>query len=1814
MSGQTAQVTCNAVNSGYASAAATHVATRACNNGVWQSPTLTACTACAADASKGFNVDIAHGATDTVTCAVFDSVVHAGDTPPLVTRSCANGVVSYNYALCTAVCAANSGWVATPVGTTISRDCVDAMGSNQYSTSNIATRTCGSGGSWATAVTSACVKQTCAASGVWPETDAGSTASIDCSVYNSDFATGSGTQATQICTAGATAAWSGTVNASSCTCAGTSDVASATVFAWPASAQSTVKVLCHRADPLYPITGLFASRVCGANGWETVDVTNCDTIKNDDSTAGALHNACVTSGSFGTLFLGQVKQVDCNTDANDFSNASNGPLDGPSGSFAIGYCDKGGDADTNTANPRDAYTDFSACAVRVCPASGLWPETAQGATASIACSVYNPGLFSSGLATRLCTGTPAAPAWETAANVDISLCVYHMCAADSFVTTAHFGAVAAASSAIQCGTYDTGIFTGTEKVSYGCPPENVSNSAHFSRSRYYDTGLCVAKTCAAEGAVTAATTAAGGQVTNADCYAHDPTMFGTTAVTSYTCNAFGAGTWKKVVSGCGCKGVVLDGVTYADTAHSASSALSCSTWTGYTAAGVGTPLAGTISRSCTSGVWQTPVESCTFANCANDSAGGITWTATAPGASHAATACNLYIATGDSATKFKATGTITRTCSSKGVWGAPSLAGCTYLDCAATGPWPLTTDNSYATAPCSAVDATKYISGKASRICQDSEWGTYIDTSLCILLPGLTSCPAAFGIPRTMSGAATVTGLCSTYSAEYASGSTSATCTNGSWVVTTTNCVKKQCALSGSWSATDVGTIHAAVDCATLDTTYNTGTATRRCYLDSAGSPNWYDADISACAYADCAADGIWSTTSAQTMAEISCSTFSSGFAVDATKIVSRACEQGTWETFYSLGQCTLNSGQTMCPSLYPFVGAVSTSAAVTRTVNCIELDPITYASGTATRVCAIGASTWSALDLSACAKKTCASAVDSVSGYTWPAGTAVGEYAEIACSTFDPQYRITGQVVRSLCSADTDPAAYGPAKDVDGVALLADGTGTNRCNAANNVIGTLGGPSRCYLKEVSHAKPGGCGTNEVVWDASEGTSATMTCDLWCNLYSSAQSVTRSCAANVFGLPNASLCVPASATNQCAGGSDEGVTWPDTPDDVIVRMACPTGATDIYASGFMQRKCGSGNATWGPTHTENCVLRGCAAGNDANNIAWNAATYDTTVSVDCATYNPNLYASGSVTRVCGTTASGSSIVWGALSTAGCVKKYCADDAIWGSSAATPSTAVAAGDTSAAISCNLIDSNLPDSFTATRSCTASSSGGSPSWAAVSLTSCGCPASGGFALTASGAADATMNCVDYDATLFQSGTVTRTCTSGNWGEPNVSACVLATGVSTCASDGNWVRGYGGRKSEIACNTLDSSIYKSGFAWRMCHGTTWSVPDLSDCVKYCPSSGGYSAALEGEMGIKACTSVDATHYLSGNSYKTCANGVFGPADDTNCILKKGHTKCAASADGLWATSFGGDIVGVACNTISKFYASAGSYKAWRSCDAHATEEFLGVWSDVDETDCVSLTCATNSGFPTTNAGSRASVDCSVHNSSYKTGAATQAHRTCVIDFSTNTASWSEPDVTACLWMDCPASGTYATAVFGAASTKTCATEDASKFATTGGDLTTSAEMASKTCGANKTFGAADVSACLTALQDLRSYCPAEDDFPFTLAETGATVATVTVNCNDYNPDVYASGTLTRECTKASGWGTMVLTACVKHKCPLDNTADATNNPSGYSYAAATTQAGDTVTVACATYDSSKYTGTTENTTRLCKATAGSAAWDPA
>jgi len=110
-SGQTAQVTCNAVNSGYASAAATHVATRACNNGVWQSPTITACTACAADASKGFNVDIAHGATDTVTCAVFDSVVHAGDTTHLVTRSCANGVVSYNYALCTAVCAANSGWL-----------------------------------------------------------------------------------------------------------------------------------------------------------------------------------------------------------------------------------------------------------------------------------------------------------------------------------------------------------------------------------------------------------------------------------------------------------------------------------------------------------------------------------------------------------------------------------------------------------------------------------------------------------------------------------------------------------------------------------------------------------------------------------------------------------------------------------------------------------------------------------------------------------------------------------------------------------------------------------------------------------------------------------------------------------------------------------------------------------------------------------------------------------------------------------------------------------------------------------------------------------------------------------------------------------------------------------------------------------------------------------------------------------------------------------------------------------------------------------------------------------------------------------------------------------------------------------------------------------------------------------------------------------------------------------------------------------------------------------------------------------------------
>jgi len=411
-------------------------------------------------------------------------------------------------------------------------------------------------------------------------------------------------------------------------------------------------------------------------------------------------------------------------------------------------------------------------------------------------------------------------------------------------------------------------------------------------------------------------------------------------------------------------------------------------------------------------------------------------------------------------------------------------------------------------------------------------------------------------------------------------------------------------------------------------------------------------------------------------------------------------------------------------------------------------------------------------------------------------------------------------------------------------------------------------------------------------------------------------------------------------------------------------------------------------------------------------------------------------------------------------------------------------------------------------------------------------------------------------------------------------------------------------------VKCTDLavSGANYSGGWAFAMCTGTTWSAVNTAGCVaKTCAAAGGYTAAINGERGIKACTAVSG-NYASGNCYQTCTAGAFGAADCSQCVLKRGASICPASADGVWPLSFGGEIVQVTCSDLSKAYASGGT-KATRRCDHSLTEDYVGVWSTIDLSACTLQQCSTDSGFAATNIGVTDSKECSVYSNNYKTVATSKAYRTCSLDYAADNGAWDSVDTGVsgdadiCQWADCAAANSYTSAAHGADGEKTCATEDATNFGTLANTV-----MAKKTCGDAKTFGTANVDACLTGLGALSTpvkWCPADNVFGLTLSGT-----TVTVNCVDYDTDLYASGTLTRACGD-SGWAAPTLTSCAKKTCPLDNSVS-TDNPSGHSYAASTTQTGAAaVTVACATYDSAKYTDTDKNTSRTCTNVAGVATW---
>jgi len=119
---------------------------------------------------------------------------------------------------------------------------------------------------------------------------------------------------------------------------------------------------------------------------------------------------------------------------------------------------------------------------------------------------------------------------------------------------------------------------------------------------------------------------------------------------------------------------------------------------------------------------------------------------------------------------------------------------------------------------------------------------------------------------------------------------------------------------------------------------------------------------------------------------------------------------------------------------------------------------------------------------------------------------------------------------------------------------------------------------------------------------------------------------------------------------------------------------------------------------------------------------------------------------------------------------------------------------------------------------------------------------CKADSLFPVTAD-AGTPTVPCVDFDATLYASGTASRTCTAGAWSRTDFSGCVK----NKCPWAGPWPAVFAGEDAVIFCSELDDPTknWSSGIATRPCempaHASapngvlrvpTWGTVDASNC----------------------------------------------------------------------------------------------------------------------------------------------------------------------------------------------------------------------------------------------------------------------------------------------------------------------------------------------------------------------------------------------
>jgi len=1363
----------------------------------------------------------------------------------------------------------------------------------------------------------------CAADGPWAEELTTVTQHVQCSVYNAMYEVNQKHTATRTCT---DTVW-GNPNVASCvlkSCATDTTTTTGVTYA-QSNVYSYAAVDCATFDPLLYASGS-VYRHCDLNSdnvaeWGAVDLSDC------------VEATCANDAFWGN------------------SVASGTVVSKPCASYDIRYKMDATEITRTCSGGVWGAPNFAACVAvsgqTICASSGVLDQSFVGDYASVACATYNTVKYSAGTAYALCSANGFGA-------VDVTGCTAKKCDrvfpwnsvdADNY-------------SEAWCPDASSAMYKGGVCRNHCVESNGALVFDDWANRIDLTTGPDAPvladgiSKCAAHSKGFPESIAL--QIARVACSTYDSEIYN--AGTAYLDCKTG-GTWDTTPNlvGCTLKQCSVDG-DWVATEVLTDGTLDCNTYNSvlYVAG-------NNVKRACQN-VEGTPtwsddydVVSCVYKQC--EAAG---WTSTDHGVTQ-----KLLCSTYDSTNYVVDTNYAYRDCSAT-VFGDIDVYDCVMLPtktrCIFDPTWPDSFSSSTAISiNCDQIDDAIYqvgaAGGTATRMCTAGVWADSTDTSACVK----KQCAEDTSLVNASTGAvtwvATEVGLtatiqCGTYdSALYKAADAlhlaKRSCTNVNGVPTWDaavdvslcaylDCATETDAQSVVWPSVAEG-LSSEVQCSVFDSRYVVNVAAQA-KRPCASTVLAATVDASACVLVDsttqcAAADGFPASWVSVTAVELQCSTYSSDFAVDATKSATRTCTTGGVWSAVDEAACDTKLKCADDTAISGF-GATEVGGAVLE-VNCSAYDSkyVTGAATKASRSCTNvdGVATWGVVNVEACQWKDCPATAP------WPADIANGTNGEVDCSAYDVNYA-TGSSTKAKRACiegawsdtidvtdcvpdsgkfwcDTDGLWTGmwgsaTAASIDCVLydaeLYSAGLATRVCDATTGEWGTVT-VSGCTLKTCT-AHSGFAATN-VGQDATAIACSAFNAAKWTATGAAdTEIVTRTCsnAAGVptWSTPDESACVTYA---DCAATRDGQWAQTASGSAASVSIACNNYSTGFAVgdgTNLVTKTCT--NAEWGHDNVTLCTLAtdytvcedtdgGVFPYQFAGNWAW----------AKCTNFNTELYTSGDAARFCKADATWDDVV--NVEVSGCTFKSCTGAGIWATTDVT---------TSASADCVAYDSVTYASGSVTRPCT--NNAGTPEWGAVDTSACvfnPCPATadGVWAETADGVV-ATALCNVFDAAHYQDDgqTASRACDDFAWSDTiTESGCTLIEGTAQCTDD-VWGMAFDTETSLIDCAVHDAVKYQAGTnAVRTCDAGSYGTPDVSACVWVeCAADGAWISTADGDTASVACNVHDVVHYSdSQQASRPCTQSLWGAVDVTACELAPGVFWCTAD-DGFPKTWTNGAV----------------------------------------------------------------------------------------------------------------------------------------------------------------------------------------------------------------------------------------------------------------------------------------------------------------